>query len=614
MFPGLCFAPKLPLLLTGCKLACNRTSNNKSNLVVAQSVLTLPDFQQTVLPIFFLKVINHPLSIEPLNNITIQSLPLPLKQASTGSGYSLYFTAMEGSINTPLFGAHNRHSNERESVVSEGDEDLYAQESQYEGGGGGGNFFSIGTKINWTHADHSRLQSIDELHTRLLEYHNNVHARGINGLDGIVGGRSIPTGPMSPIRNVKGDVVAQVMHFSTEYNQEVPCLLNQSELVVYLDKQKIVSSDGSSLSGNPSELLWIHAKNPSVLGTVAGKFEIHDLCFAGFSDLRAFSSFIPVPGAVFMSFCTFLLDGTNVNMFKVFCYVSKNLVITFEREIMPDLLAVDGPMQDNVCASVMAKYHRIRKNCAQLGGVHLMYILALEGLALHDSIVDFFSRTLYYFKQKVTTRQYHKQKLRIAKQMHMVSVAVVMIKNSINHSETSFVRLLSGAMTGTFSIKSATQGLKEREQQSKQLKEDEAAAAKARITHTTPEKKKNPDNNNNDNDNEKDKDKSGSGGLMLVLPGGQRTSITTDPRIPLLSPIGLLLPEHTPYLLDLVDSYKFTNHLLNTELEEVQALTGAMDALTTLRSINTSTLLSFVATIFLPLNFLTGVFGTLEDM
>ena len=70
------------------------------------------------------------------------------------------------------------------------------------------------------------------------------------------------------------------------------------------------------------------------------------------------------------------------------------------------------------------------------------------------------------------------------------------------------------------------------------------------------------------------------------------------------------MPDHTPYLLDLVDTYKFTNHLLLTEIEEVQALTGAMDQLTTLRSINTSTLLSFVATIFLPANFLTGVFGT----
>ena len=86
--------------------------------------------------------------------------------------------------------------------------------------------------------------------------------------------------------------------------------------------------------------------------------------------------------------------------------------------------------------------------------------------------------------------------------------------------------------------------------------------------------------------------------------------LQTLPRVPLLAPVALLIPEHTPYLLDLVDSYKFASHLLSTEIEEVQALTGAMDALTTLRSINTSTLLSYVATIFLPLNFLTGIFGT----
>ena len=35
-------------------------------------------------------------------------------------------------------------------------------------------------------------------------------------------------------------------------------------------------------------------------------------------------------------------------MFKVFCYASKNLVVTFEREIMPDLLALDGPVQVSV--------------------------------------------------------------------------------------------------------------------------------------------------------------------------------------------------------------------------------------------------------------------------
>jgi len=95
---------------------------------------------------------------------------------------------MESTIKQPLY---PKQANSNESAVSEAEDDLYVPNEDSMREGGDGNFFSIGTRINWTHADHSRLQSIDELHTRLLEYHNNVHARGINGLEGIVGGRLV---------------------------------------------------------------------------------------------------------------------------------------------------------------------------------------------------------------------------------------------------------------------------------------------------------------------------------------------------------------------------------------------------------------------------------------
>jgi hypothetical protein len=209
--------------------------------------------------------------------------------------------------------------------------------------------------------------------------------------------------------------------------------------------------------------------------------------------------------------------------------------------------------------------------------VYLMYSLALQSLSLQDPIIDFFSRTLYYFKQKVTTRQFHKDKLMIARQMHAVAMAVTMVKNSIMHAEDTFVRLLSGAMTGTFTTDDpdALEG------------EEEEEDGGAKSVH-------------------KEKPK----GLGVVQISGVQGKVSVAPRLPLLAPNGLLVADHTPYLLDIVDSYKFMNHLLQTELEEVQALTSAMDALTTLRSINTSTLLSLVATIFMPLNFVCGIFGT----
>ena len=437
-----------------------------------------------------------------------------------------------------------------------------------------GSFFGPGEVINWTSADLARLMSIDELHTRLLEYHNNVHARTIYGVDIFNNEQGKyrwkdpkdKSTPPVPKTNDK-DIVVLIKHFGAESSDFQPQWLHFDAMNVWLDKKKL---DKNQMDKH-TPLTWIHVKDPAVIGALAMRFGMHELCVSAFSDLRAFSSFIPVHGAVFLSFCTFQLDRTKANMFKVFTYVSGNVVITFEREIMPDLLDADGPVQDNVCAELMARHEQLGKNCRKLGGVYLMYSLALQSLSLQDPIIDFFSRTLHYFKQKVTTRQFHKDKLMIARQMHAVAMAVTMVKNSIMHAEDTFVRLLSGAMTGTFTADDP-----DAEEQEK--KEGEAVDKKA--------------------------------GVSVVQLSGVQGKVSVTPRLPLLTPNGLLIADHTPYLLDIVDSYKFMNHLLQTELEEVQALTSAMDALTTLRSINTSTLLSLVATIFMPLNFVCGIFGT----
>ena len=456
-------------------------------------------------------------------------------------------------------GSRRRSAADRESdVFSEMSEDDVNQ-----------NFFhNIGREVLWTDEDRMTLQSIDELHTRLLEYHNNVHARsspdGVKEEPGSFGARqglslfnkSLHLNTLNPLTNSGDEVAITYVKFISELKVippiEVPMRTFQS--FVKDDIDHILYEMEQKKEG----LLWIRVHDPSTLSDLAINLNMHELCASGFSDLRAFSSFIPVADALFCSFCNFVLSGHKINMYKLFVYVGKNVVVTYEREIMPDLLdSLDKKMQTECTTPmVMKRYNRIGKHCAQMGGIYLITCLALQSLASQDTLIDFFSRNLFFFRQKVTTRQYHKEKLIIARQMHTVGVAVIMIKKTVSHNEETFVRLLSAAMSGVFV--------------------------------DTPD---------------------GTGGAGKGAgPGGQ--DLVIMPRIPLLAPMHLLMPEHTPYLLDLVDSYKFSAHLLGTEIEEVQALTGAMDALTTLRSINTSTLLSFVATIFLPLNFLTGVFGT----
>lgn len=436
-----------------------------------------------------------------------------------------------------------------------------------------GNFFRTGKQVNWTENDRLRLRNIDDLHARMLEYHNNVHSREVD-VDDPTGGMEFTNESfgarmgLSLFNKDNIDALNRLTEESATSEGLVYCFFHEREqpkspigvslgnLTMFLDKtMPEMLGKCNKPDGKGGGLLWLRIVDPIVLSDVVERLNVHELCTAGFSDLRAFSSFIPLPECLFVSFCNFVLTGVEVHMYKLFIYISKNVVITFEREIMQNLLADHNPYGLEICSPIiMNRYKKIHKMCAKIGGVYLLSCLALQSLALQDTLIDYFSRTLFYFKQKVTTRQYHREKLIVAREMHTVGVAVIMIKKCVSHSEDSFVRLLSAAMSGVY-MEAA-------------VGEDEPP--------TVEEAKR----------------------------------LQTAPRVPLLAPVALLIPEHTPYLLDLVDSYKFASHLLSTEIEEVQALTGAMDALTTLRSINSSTLLSFVATIFLPLNFLTGIFGT----
>ena len=69
------------------------------------------------------------------------------------------------------------------------------------------------------------------------------------------------------------------------------------------------------------------------------------------------------------------------------------------------------------------------------------------------------------------------------------------------------------------------------------------------------------------------------------------------------------MDEHIPYLMDLSDSYQFVLTCLQNEVDEVGELDIELDQMVQLRSGNTSILLSLIATIFLPLSWLTGFFG-----
>ena len=101
-----------------------------------------------------------------------------------------------------------------------------------------------------------------------------------------------------------------------------------------------------------------------------------------FSDLRAFSSFIPVNNGLFVSFCNFFLSGTKIKMYKIFVYISKNVAVTYERELMPDLLSNSEESSSGfTCNQILNRTKTISENCTQMGGIYLLSVLALQSLA-----------------------------------------------------------------------------------------------------------------------------------------------------------------------------------------------------------------------------------------
>lgn len=327
-------------------------------------------------------------------------------------------------------------------------------------------FDMTGKSATWTLADERRLQSIDALHTRLLEFHNNVHVRCIDefleqqmieiSLQTLYDTnlRSIYDSKNTLKHNTNGGAPTDASSFNNNRvdvsTKLAAAILSGADIVAQVCFAKSGSKNPKSLNQNgvtplcnlPTPLsresldnflnlirdsedlnedifLWIHVTDRFVLKDLAIRYDIHELCLSGFADFRAHSSFIPVAGGCFVSFCTFVMIGTDISMTKVFAYLSKGLCITYEKGIHP-VASCSVKQQSIIVARVVEKYNSLLLKLLKHGPVYLLYSLAHHALILQDSIIDFFSRTLYYFKQMVHTRLHHRDKLKIHRKMHII--------------------------------------------------------------------------------------------------------------------------------------------------------------------------------------------------
>jgi len=188
----------------------------------------------------------------------------------------------------------------------------------------------------WTVNDQKRLVALSSLYNRMLEFHNNIHTRDLpiqkNYRDDAAEDSIDATSPVAQILHFARNQFEQTYTVShpqfTEFCQTLSTTRKQ------LNSTNIPSEEKAP---HKHDFTWIHLKDISALDILANELNMHELIIAGFHDLRAHSSITPANSELLITFITFAMEDNDCNMYKLYIYMSHDLVVTFFTELLPDL-------------------------------------------------------------------------------------------------------------------------------------------------------------------------------------------------------------------------------------------------------------------------------------
>lgn len=262
----------------------------------------------------------------------------------------------------------------------------------------------------WTVSDQMRIRSMDRLQSRTLEYHNNVHQR-------------IGDSPDARYPSPQ-DIVADLLFC-------VPGVIKQPNSVTTSMMPKMLQQHRDNTVGDASSFLWVNLFSLSTLPRLAQEFDMSNLIVVGFEDMRCHSGVVQsADGSCLISLCYFHMHpmSFHVQMFKIYCYMNKGVLITYIAELMPDDFEKYDDESDvndtTVCSTVMSKWPKLSNDVVKYGPFFLFYKLAEHCLLSQDPIMEFFSRTLFFFKSQIKVRLSHHEKINFMKKMHIVMSGV----------------------------------------------------------------------------------------------------------------------------------------------------------------------------------------------
>jgi hypothetical protein len=188
----------------------------------------------------------------------------------------------------------------------------------------------------WTINDQMRLNSLDSLYRRSIEYHNNVHTKES------VMFTQFQDEPDKDFQST--DFIAQVSCFTEDNSRQIlhqysylqfqgycqttlrPLLLHQHSLA---DPQKSVEKPHNSKGDKDKKeriYIWIHVKDLIALKMISDVYTIHPLQLNSFYDRRPHSSFLAIDSAAnscmdyFVSNSVCSLNDNQFQMYKLYSF------------------------------------------------------------------------------------------------------------------------------------------------------------------------------------------------------------------------------------------------------------------------------------------------------
>lgn len=313
---------------------------------------------------------------------------------------------------------------------------------------------------------------------------------------------------------------------------------------------------GGTRSGG---FLWVNIIDCNFIDIILTFFRVHIIFQSYFHDHRPHSSLLESSGGSFFSLSSCSLNPTNneCRMTKLYMFANANLLITFEHELLPDVSNIFGQSEAN-----RLQHHNNNKSIDSITTSTIASTVASNIIRqLPKSYALYCQLGVSYLLFEMIVETVRQQ----STLLQFCSIAIYYFKNLIrkNHQD-----LFDGFIDRKVRVIESCLVLMEMQALDSASMMTQLAAGSRKVNHILGKVNVN------------------AAGLFVF--NGIDNGACIDA---------------------LVDSFVFITSNLKNELAEVRAVHSDMASLSTIRQSKTGITLSLVATVFLPMTFLTGVFG-----